>query len=159
MWVKISSGLILLGLTATLLGCSNGKVQTANISESQPDLAQATASTPATPSSTQLQQTQQPQQLQQLQQPQQHVAKVLKTPEAQRSVELAKGDKPKVVDLWQPNEAQLARGDELILGLREEIKREPTLHEMEKRLQTHMGLSPSQAHKVILSLRLTQDRR
>lgn len=60
--------------------------------------------------------------------------------------------KPPVIDLWQPNEAQIARGNDLILGLSSEIARAPTPYEMQKRLQTHMGLSKTQAIKVITAL-------
>lgn len=79
-------------------------------------------------------------------------AQVVPTPEPQAMLDLPKNATPPVVDLWQPNEAQLARGSELILGLQEEYKRSPTAHEMQKRLQTHMGLSPTQAQKVIVAL-------
>lgn len=84
-------------------------------------------------------------------------AKVMPTPEPQAMLNLPTDATPQVVDLWQPNEAQLARGNELILGLQEEIHRNPTAHEMQKRLQTHMGLSPTQAQKVVAALGHKQD--
>lgn len=62
-----------------------------------------------------------------------------------------------VIDLWQPNEAQIARGQDLIDGLHEEIGHNPSFHEIERILQTHMGLSKTQAQKVIAALTLTLD--
>ncbi len=62
-----------------------------------------------------------------------------------------------VIDLLQPNEAQIARGQDLIDGLHEEIGHHPSFHEIERRLQTHMGLSKTQAQKVISALTLTLD--
>lgn len=74
------------------------------------------------------------------------------------SVEKDKRDlTPPVVDLWQPNEAQIARGQDLIDGLCEEINHAPSMQEIERRLQTHMGLSKTQAQKVIAALELPRD--
>jgi len=53
---------------------------------------------------------------------------------------------------WQPNEAHLARGSELIMGLQRDIGRQPSRTEMQNRLQTHMGLSSLQAQKLISAL-------
>jgi len=87
------------------------------------------------------------------------MAKVVPTPEPVPGNKLIKSDKTEkapVVDIWQPNEAQIARGNELIGGLRSEINRDPTEYEMQKRLQSHMGLSANQAKKVIAALQLNQ---
>lgn len=56
---------------------------------------------------------------------------------------------------WQPNEALLIRGNELITGLQRDIGRKPNLTEMQQRLQTHMGLSAPQAQQVIAVLGLS----
>lgn len=55
---------------------------------------------------------------------------------------------------WIPNEVHLIRGNELISGLQRDIGRKPTPLEMQQRLQTHMGLSASQANQVIATLGL-----
>lgn len=55
---------------------------------------------------------------------------------------------------WQPNEVQLIRGNEIITGLQREIGRKPAAKEMQQRLQSHLGLSESQAQQVISSLGL-----
>lgn len=55
---------------------------------------------------------------------------------------------------WTPNEVHLIRGNELISGLQRDIGRKPTLSEMQQRLQTHLGLSASQANQVIATLGL-----
>lgn len=85
------------------------------------------------------------------------VAKVIRTPEPQVMPNISKETQAPVIEIWQPNEAQIARGGELILGLKTEIKREPTKHEMQKRLQTHMGLSATQAEKIITALQQLPD--
>lgn len=64
---------------------------------------------------------------------------------------------PPVIDLWQPNEAQIARGQDLIDGLCEEISHAPSIQEIERRLQSHMGLSKTQAQKVIAALEPPHD--
>ena len=53
---------------------------------------------------------------------------------------------------WQPNEGHLIRGNELIGGLQRDIGRKPSATEMQSRLQSHMGLSATQAQKVIAAL-------
>lgn len=63
-------------------------------------------------------------------------------------------NQPPVVDLWQPNEAQIARGQDLLEDLREEINHSPSTSEMERRLQTYMGLSNTQAQKIIAALEI-----
>jgi hypothetical protein len=55
---------------------------------------------------------------------------------------------------WQPNEGQLVRGGELVMGLQREIGRQPSSGEMQNRLQSHMGLSSAQATKVLEELGL-----
>lgn len=55
---------------------------------------------------------------------------------------------------WVPNEVHLIRGNELIKGLQKDLARQPTLSEMQQRLQTHMGLSAPQADQVIATLGL-----
>lgn len=56
------------------------------------------------------------------------------------------------VNHWEPNEAHLFRGGELVNGLRKELGRQPSTAEMQKLLQTHMGLSPTQAQKLLAAL-------
>lgn len=56
---------------------------------------------------------------------------------------------------WQPNEALIIRGNELLSGLQREIGKKPTVNEMQKRLQTHMGLSAPQAQQLLGVLGLT----
>jgi hypothetical protein len=55
---------------------------------------------------------------------------------------------------WKPNEILLLRGNELIAGLQKEIGHKPSAEEMQKRLQSHMGLNAEQAQGVIASLGL-----
>lgn len=55
---------------------------------------------------------------------------------------------------WQPNEAHLARGGELIMGLQRDMGKQPSMSDMQSRLQTHMGLSSTQAQKLISALGL-----
>lgn len=50
---------------------------------------------------------------------------------------------------WQPNEALLIRGTELLLGLQSELGKKPTILQMQNRLQTHMGLNMAQANQLI----------
>lgn len=56
---------------------------------------------------------------------------------------------------WQPNEALLIRGNELLNGLQKEQGKKPSIAEMQKRLQSHMGLSAAQAMQVITALGLS----
>lgn len=53
---------------------------------------------------------------------------------------------------WQPNEALIIRGHELITALQRDIGRKPNASEMQQRLQTHMGLSAAQAQQLIVTL-------
>lgn len=55
---------------------------------------------------------------------------------------------------WQPNEALLIRSNELLFGLQKELGKKPTVAEMQKRLQSHMGLTATQAQVVIAALGL-----
>lgn len=57
-----------------------------------------------------------------------------------------------VLSTWQPNEAYLFRGQELISGLQRDMGRQPSQQEMLQRLQTHMGLSAAQAQQIIATL-------
>lgn len=57
-----------------------------------------------------------------------------------------------VISNWQPNEALLIRSNELIYGLQKELGKKPSTGEMQKRLQSHMGLSAMQAQQVIAAL-------
>ncbi len=63
-------------------------------------------------------------------------------------------DVGKIVETWQPNEALIIRGKQLIIGLQRDIGREPNVGEMQQRLQTHMGLSLAQAQKLMAELGL-----
>ncbi len=54
-----------------------------------------------------------------------------------------------VASQWQPNEALLIRSTELIAGLQRELGKKPSPTEMQQRLQTHMGLTATQAQTVI----------
>lgn len=56
---------------------------------------------------------------------------------------------------WQPNEALLIRGNELLNGLQKEQGKKPSIAEMQKRLQSHMGLSAAQAMQLITALGLS----
>lgn len=56
---------------------------------------------------------------------------------------------------WQPNEALLIRGNELLNGLQKEQGKRPSIAEMQKRLQSHMGLSAVQAMQLITALGLS----
>lgn len=53
---------------------------------------------------------------------------------------------------WQPNEALLIRGTELIHGLQRELGKKPSPNEMQQRLQSHMGLSNTQAQILLSTL-------
>ncbi|HSX21104.1 MAG TPA: hypothetical protein VLG38_08305 [Gammaproteobacteria bacterium] len=55
---------------------------------------------------------------------------------------------------WQPNEALIIRGRELLTGLQKEIGKKPSITEMQKRLKTHMGLSAEQSQQLIAILGL-----
>lgn len=59
-----------------------------------------------------------------------------------------------VISNWKPNEVHLIRGAELINGLQRDLARKPNVAEMQQRLQSHMGLSESQAQQVISHLKL-----
>lgn len=50
---------------------------------------------------------------------------------------------------WQPNEALLIRGTELLSGLQRELGKKPTVLQMQNRLQTHMGLNIAQSNQLI----------
>ena len=56
------------------------------------------------------------------------------------------------VSNWQPNEGHLMRGKELIKGLQRALGRQATAEEMQKRLQSHMGISSTQAMIILHKL-------
>ncbi len=59
-----------------------------------------------------------------------------------------------IQNTWQPNEGILIRSNELLFGLQKELGKKPSVAEMQKRLQTHMGLTAAQAQTVITELGL-----
>ncbi len=56
-------------------------------------------------------------------------------------------------DGWQPNEALLFRGMEILSGLQQEVGTAPSTDAMLQRLQTHMGLSADHASKLIIAIK------
>lgn len=61
-----------------------------------------------------------------------------------------------VATTWQPNEALLIRGTELLLGLQSELGKKPSMLQMQNRLQTHMGLNTAQANQLIAHVGMNQ---
>lgn len=55
-------------------------------------------------------------------------------------------------DDWHPNEALIIRGSELLIGLQKELGTKPDDLQKQQRLQSHMGLTSSQATKLILEI-------
>lgn len=77
-------------------------------------------------------------------------------PAPESSVQMVKQEPPAqpapTLSNWQPNEALIIRGHELITALQRDIGRKPNVSEMQQRLQTHMGLSAAQAQQLIVTL-------
>lgn len=58
------------------------------------------------------------------------------------------------VNDWEPNEGHLVRAGELVMDLKRDLGRAPTVGEMQNYLQANMGLSSSEANKVLEELGL-----
>lgn len=155
--MQVKFMIILVAATVALAGCNhNQSVPAANVEPIETPIVTPTPVEPATtrptvrkikrqPSTTQTEASIAPESA-----PTQELVptQTVTTPEVKRPVVQSK------ISNWQPNEASLFRGKELINGLQRELGRQPNQAEMQKRLQTHMGLSAVQANKLVAALGL-----
>jgi len=150
--MQFQNSVILLAITSVLTGCTGS--QSSIIAEQRADQENSMQQTPIVEEAI----TPEPEKPKKIRRP-----KVLPTdqptatPGAQEAPVTTNQPAAVIPDTsstWQPNEAHLARGGELILGLQHDMGKQPSVNDMQSRLQTHMGLSSAQAQKLITTLGL-----